>query len=172
MTEPRLIHHIGILVEDLDAAITHWSEVLGYSFTPIARYRTSSYADHSDPEPHFHDARIAFSIEGAPYIELMEFTGEGTHSRHQGEGFHHFGFVEYPDVQARMDALASIGVPDDGKSLDADGNVILWFTEKSALNGIRLEYVSSDPQPVVADDGSPLGVDGNGNPSLGLDTGA
>jgi catechol 2,3-dioxygenase-like lactoylglutathione lyase family enzyme len=152
----RLIHHIGILVEDIEKAIDQWSEVLGYTFTPIRRYRTNNYVDHSNATPHFHDARIAFSVEGTPYIELMEFTGEGTHSKAQGEGFHHFGFVEYPDVQARMDALAEMGLPDDGKVLNDEGEVILWFTEKSALNGIRLEYVADVPQPTVNDDGSPI----------------
>jgi catechol 2,3-dioxygenase-like lactoylglutathione lyase family enzyme len=155
----RLIHHIGILVEDIEKAIDEWSSVLGYTFTPIRRYRTNNYIDHSDQNPHFHDARIAFSVEGTPYIELMEFTGDGTHSKTEGEGFHHFGFVEYPDVQARMDALAEMGLPDDGKVLNDEGEVILWFTEKSALNNIRLEYVAEAPQPVVNDDGSPVEED-------------
>lgn len=161
-----LIHHIGVLVENLEEAIEKWSQATGYTFTHIARYRTERYVDHSNETPHYHDARIAFSREGQPFIELMEFHGEGTHSAKEGEGFHHFGFIEHPDVEGRMRALADIGIPDDGKVLDENGNVILWFTEKSALNGMRLEYVSSDPQPIIADDGSPLPTDDQGRPDM------
>lgn len=156
MRVPRLIDHIGILVENLEESIVNWSKVTGYTFGPIGRYRTALWRDHSDTEPHPHDARIAFSQEGPPYVELMEFHGEGTHSRHEGEGFHHFGFLEYPDVEGRMSELAQIGVRHDGEALDGDGRVILWFTEKRDLDGVRLEYVSTSPQPVVADDGSYL----------------
>jgi hypothetical protein len=149
----QLIHHIGFLVEDLEVAMEKWSTVLGYTFGPIARYRTETYVDHSDNQPHHHDARIAFSVEGVPHVELMEFTGTGTHGEAEGEGFHHLGFVDYPDVNARMRALAVIDVGADGKVFNEAGEVILWFTEKSALNGVRLEYVSGDSQPVFTDDG-------------------
>ncbi|MDQ0615364.1 hypothetical protein QF046_003005 [Microbacterium sp. W4I4] len=149
----QLIHHIGFLVEDLEAAMEKWSIVFGYTFGPIARYRTDSYSDHSGEVPHAHDARIAFSVEGTPHVELMEFTGKGTHSAYEGEGFHHLGFVDHPDVEARMKALATIDIPADGKVFNDAGDVILWFTEKSALNGVRLEYVGTDIQPVFADDG-------------------
>jgi catechol 2,3-dioxygenase-like lactoylglutathione lyase family enzyme len=152
LTAP-LIHHIGILVENIEEAITRWESVTGYTFGPIERYRTNWWVDDTnDGEPHFHDARISFSAEGPPYIELMEFHGEGTHSRREGEGFHHFGFLDYPDVEGRMKELAQIGVGHNGEARTEDGRVILWFTEKKDLDGIRLEYVSSDPQPIVADD--------------------
>jgi len=147
-----LIHHIGILVDNLEEAIPRWEKALGYTFEPIKRYRTNSWVDSSDETPHFHDARISFSLEGPPYIELMEFTGSGTHSEAEGQGFHHFGFVDQPDVMARRVELAAQGIGHDGEALGEDGRPILWFTEKRDLNGIRLEYVSTDPQPIVPDD--------------------
>jgi catechol 2,3-dioxygenase-like lactoylglutathione lyase family enzyme len=166
MTTPPLVHHIGILVADLEAAIARWTEVTGYEFSPIARYKTPCYADQSDPEPHPHDARISFSMQGTPYIELMEFHGEGTHAPAQGEGFHHLGFLDYPDTMGRLDEVHALGMRDDGRSIDADGKVILWFTDKRDLNNIRLEYVSTDIQPTVRDDGAPLDIGEDGKPSL------
>lgn len=151
MTAP-LIHHIGILVEDIEDAIVRWQKATGYTFGPIERYRTNWWVDSSDETPHFHDARISFSIEGPPYIELMEFAGKGSHSRAQGEGFHHFGFVDQPDVEGRRRELAALGIGHDGEAQTEDGRVILWFTEKKHLDGIRLEYVSTDQQPIVPDD--------------------
>ncbi|RLP74780.1 hypothetical protein D9V32_12125 [Mycetocola tolaasinivorans] len=153
---PRLIDHIGILVENLEESIVAWEKATGYTFGPIGRYRTERWRDHSDATPHPHDARISFSAEGPPFIELMEFHGEGTHSAKEGEGFHHFGFLDYPEVESKMAELAEAGIGHDGESLDEGGRPILWFTEKRDLNGIRLEFVAATPQPVVADDGSEL----------------
>jgi catechol 2,3-dioxygenase-like lactoylglutathione lyase family enzyme len=161
-----LIHHIGILVENLEDAIERWSAATGYTFSPIARYRTPRYSDSSNPEPHDHDARISFSAEGPPYIELMEFHGEGTHSAAQGAGVHHLGFLDHPDVEGRLRDLAALGIGDDGRSISEDGRPILWFTDRGDLDGVRLEYVSTDIQPTVRDDGSPLDLGADGKPSL------
>ncbi|MCR2808375.1 MULTISPECIES: VOC family protein [unclassified Microbacterium] len=161
-----LIHHIGFLVADLEAAIAHWSKVTGYTFSPIARYRTERYADASNPEPHWHDARISFSLEGPPHIELMEFHGAGTHAVTEGEGFHHLGFMNTPDIEARMAQMQAMGFTVNGQSIDENGHVVLWFTDKADLGNVRLEYVSADPQPIVDDSGALLELDSDGKPDL------
>ncbi|TPX03776.1 VOC family protein, partial [Schumannella luteola] len=150
-----LIEHIGILVPDLEEAIERWSTVTGYTFSPIGRYRTDRYADHSDATPHHHDARISFSLEGPPRIELMEVTGDGTHGPEQ-LGIHHLGIQNVADPEGRRELLAEQGVAIDGCSFDADGRILLMFTDKSFLDGIRVEFISPLPGPLVADDGSPL----------------
>ncbi|HEY9498342.1 MAG TPA: VOC family protein [Terrimesophilobacter sp.] len=153
MTAP-LIEHIGILVPNLEQAIERWSAATGYTFSPIARYRTGRYSDRSNPALHDHDARISFSAEGPPRIELMEVSGEGTHGPAQ-LGIHHFGFPG-SDPEARVAALAGLGVDVDGISSDDEGRILLCFTDKAALDGIRLEFISPLPGPIVADDGSAL----------------
>ncbi len=152
---PRPIDHIGILVPDLEEGIRRWSAATGYTFSPIARYRTSRYFDHSDITAHFHDARISFSLEGPPHIELMEATGDGTHSLAQ-LGIHHLGFRGVEDPAREVAELAELGIGYDGISLDEHGRTLLLFTEPAALDGIRLELISPLPGPVVADDGSEL----------------
>ncbi|MFD4569494.1 VOC family protein [Streptomyces sp. NPDC058467] len=162
-----LIHHVGVLVGDLEDAIERWSLGTGYTFSEVARYRTDFYEDRSHPEPHFHDARICFSREGPPFIELMEFCGEGTHSSAQGEGIHHLGFMDYPDPDGRLRELHEHGVDSDGIARDGpDGKTLLWFTDKHYLHGIRLEYVAALPQPLVMDDGRPTYRDERGFPCL------
>jgi catechol 2,3-dioxygenase-like lactoylglutathione lyase family enzyme len=150
----RQIAHIGILVPDLEAAIEHWSAVLGYTFSPIVRYRTDDYSDHTGAG-HFHDARIALSYEN-PMVELMEFTGEGTHAEKNGVGFHHFGFIDVDDVEGVRDELAAAGLPADGEARLPSGRTHLWFTDPAALGGIRLEYVGTEPSPIVSDTGAEL----------------
>jgi catechol 2,3-dioxygenase-like lactoylglutathione lyase family enzyme len=153
---PAPIAHIGLLVADLEAAAQRWSTALGYSFSPIARYRTDWYADHSDQTPHFHDARISISREGPPFVELMEFTGHGTHAAANGNGFHHLAFLQVPDLEGRMQELSALGIRDDGRSLAPDGHLRLWFTEPADLTGTRLEFVGTETPPIVRDDGSAL----------------
>jgi hypothetical protein len=155
MTALPLIEHIGILVPDLEEGIARWSAATGYTFSPIARYRTERYVDHTEDGPHFHDARIAFSREGAPRIELMEVTGEGTHGPAE-LGIHHLGFQGIADPEAHAAALAAAGVGHDGVSYDAEGRILLCFTDKTALDGIRLELISPLPGPIVRDDGTEL----------------
>lgn len=154
MTDP-LIHHIGILVPDIEAGIERWSKALGYTFSPIVRYRTDRYADHTDQTPHHHDARMSFSREGTPHIELLEVTGHGTHGPDQ-LGIHHLGIRGVEDPEARLEKLAALGIGSDGKSFDEQGRLLLCFTDKSALDGIRIELVSPLPGPAVADDGRRL----------------
>lgn len=162
----RPINHIGFLVEDLEAAIEHWTEILGYTFSPIARYRTANFTESDGAEPHFHDARIALSREQNPFIELMEFSGEGTHSARNGEGLHHIAFTGIDDVEAEVRDLLSKGVNFNGTCFDDEGKILLTFTDKTALNNVRLELVRNAVQPVVRDDGSPLALDSAGVPTL------
>ncbi|WP_181160344.1 VOC family protein [Streptomyces solincola] len=157
---------MGVLVENLEDAIRKWSLGTGYTFSEIGRYRTEFYSDHSNPRPHHHDARISFSKEGPPHIELMEFHGAGTHSAAQGEGIHHLGFMDHPRVEGVKTDLEAAGMRSDGVATDESGAILLWFTEKSDLHGIRLEFVSPVPQPIVMDDGSPAYRDARGFPSL------
>jgi catechol 2,3-dioxygenase-like lactoylglutathione lyase family enzyme len=156
--EPKLIDHIGILVPDMEEAIERWSAATGYTFSPITRYRTPRYVDHSDPEPHFHDARMSFSREGNPKIELLEVTGTGTHSR-EHLGIHHLALVGYDDLESEADRMVSAGFEGDGWNTDETGAMLLWFTRKQDLDGLRLELVSRRIAPIVHDDGSPAGVD-------------
>ena len=154
----ELIDHIGFLVPDLEAAIERWSKVTGYTFSPIARYRTDNYSDSSDPEPHHHDTRISFSKEGPPYIELMSVAGTGTHGPNE-VGVHHIALRNIEDIPGRLALCAEAGVGEDGRSLLDDGRVHLCFTRKDDLDGIRLELISPLVGPTVADDGSELPID-------------
>ncbi|MFE5537965.1 MULTISPECIES: VOC family protein [Streptomyces] len=166
MAPTQRIHHIGLLVADLEAAIERWSLATGYTFSEIGRYRTDFYVDRSDEQPHHHDARISFSREGPPHIELMEFHGAGTHSAANGEGIHHLGFMDHPAVEERKRELAACGMDWDGMALTEGGDILLWFTRKQDLHGIRLEFVSPVPQPIVMDDGRPAYTDERGFPGL------
>jgi len=162
---PGAIDHIGILVEDLDEAVARWSAATGYTFSPVGRYRTENYVDSSAAGPHTHDARFVISREGTPRIELLEATGEGTHSTAH-LGVHHLALVGNDDLEAVREHVSGQGIGIEGENTDAAGNLLLFFTESRDL-GAALEFVSSRPGPIVRDDGSPAALDPvTGRPSI------
>lgn len=160
------VHHIGILVDDLEAAIERWSRATGYRFSEIGRYRTDRWEDASDPHPHPHDARFAISFDGPPRIELLEVTGEGTHSK-ENLGPHHLAFLGLNDVESERARLDSLGFAMNGSNTDEHGRLLLFFTEPVSELGARIELVSNLPGPIVTDAGDPAPIDPEtGRPSL------
>lgn len=149
------IHHVGILVENLEEAIGRWGALTGYTFGPIHRYRSTHYVDDSDPHPHFHDARLSFSREGGPHIELLEATGTGTHAPAH-LGVHHLAFVDIDDMPAQQRALAELGVTVLGEDRNEQDDILLFFTDPATTDRVRVEFVAPLDHPNVMDDGSPL----------------
>jgi catechol 2,3-dioxygenase-like lactoylglutathione lyase family enzyme len=152
------IDHVGFIVPNLEEAIAHWTSVFGYEFAPITRYTTTRYSDRNNPTPHVHDARKTVSRQGPPRIELLEATGEGTHSL-ANAGPHHLGVRGVDNLPKVMADMAALGLADDGCSYAEDGEMLLFFTDKGGLDGMRIEFIGNRPGPVFADDGRALPID-------------
>ena len=124
MKEP--FFHVGILVRDVEAARADFSAKLGLEFEPV----------HSQQIATGETTRFCYSLQGPPYIELVEMTGTGSWSPEQPEGFHHIG-VSDRSVPARCAAFGNrveVIAPGD----DDVPRVVL--THPQALHGIRVEY--------------------------------
>jgi catechol 2,3-dioxygenase-like lactoylglutathione lyase family enzyme len=122
----ELFFHVGILVKDVEAARADFTARLGVEFEPV----------HSQKIATGETTRFCYSLQGPPYIELVEMTGTGSWSPEQPEGFHHIG-VSDPSVPARCAAFG------DQADLIASGDddvprVVL--TRPEALHGVRVEY--------------------------------
>jgi catechol 2,3-dioxygenase-like lactoylglutathione lyase family enzyme len=124
MYEP--FFHVGILVKDIEAARADFTAQLGLGFEPV----------HSQQVATGETTRFCYSLQGPPYLELMEMTGTGSWSAEQGEGFHHLG-VSDPSVPARCTAF---GGSVDLISAAVDGSPQVVLTRPEALHGVRLEY--------------------------------
>ncbi|MCV2395136.1 VOC family protein [Actinotalea sp. M2MS4P-6] len=153
--QPKLIHHVGILVANLEEAIERWERITGYTFGPIHRYRSSHYRDSSEQDEHLHDARLSFSREGTPHIELLEATGTGTHGA-ANLGVHHLAFVDYGDLEAEHERVTGLGLQVDGRDVNDAGELLLFFTDPPSTDHVRLEFVAPRDHPNVMDDGSPM----------------
>jgi len=121
--------HVGILVRDVEAARADFTARLGVEFEPV----------HSQQIATGETTRFCYSLQGPPYLELVEMTGTGSWSPDQPEGFHHLGASD-PSVPARCAAFG------DGVDLIApgtDGTPLVALTPPQALHGVRVEYFNA-----------------------------
>jgi catechol 2,3-dioxygenase-like lactoylglutathione lyase family enzyme len=130
--------HVGILVRDIDQAAQDFSALLGVQFEPV----------RAAPVVTGEVNRFRYSLQGPPYLELVQMTGSGIWGPAIGEGLHHIAFAE-PDVPGRCAAFAS---PDLTSGADTvvqgeGGAARVIFTRPEMLHGIRAEYLES---PMVA----------------------
>ncbi|MFV0428341.1 MAG: VOC family protein [Arachnia sp.] len=154
--EPLPLAHIGLLVEDVDLARRRWSAALGMPFSPVTRYRPDNWSDIDNPRPHLSDARLTFCLGENPSIEVIEFTGTGTHSPTKGAGGHHIAFPPVRDNRATRAALAQQGIGTDG-TIEHDGRLIFMFSDARALNNVFTEWVEEHPGHAdTKDDLSPV----------------
>ncbi|HEX9041956.1 MAG TPA: VOC family protein [Trebonia sp.] len=124
MTEP--FFHVGILVRDVEAARADFAAKLGLEFEPTRSQRIATGET----------TRFCYSLQGPPYLELVEMTGTGSWSAGQPEGFHHIGISD-PSVPARC---AAFGDQADLIAPGEDGAPRVVLTRPEALHGVRVEY--------------------------------
>jgi catechol 2,3-dioxygenase-like lactoylglutathione lyase family enzyme len=86
--------HVGILVRDIDQAAEDFKALLGLRFEPV----------RAAPMVTGEVGRFRYSLEGPPYLELVQMTGSGLLAPAHGEGLHHIAFSE-PDVPGRCAAF-------------------------------------------------------------------
>jgi catechol 2,3-dioxygenase-like lactoylglutathione lyase family enzyme len=145
-------HHVCLLVPDMRAAVSWFSDVLGVTFREPQRMATSGRIDPAqfgDEEPHTGESYVTFSIEGPPYYELGEARGNGLHSlaRH-GAGPHHVG-VFVPDVDAAIAELAAKGIGTEARMLAPDGSTLVCWSERAPASGLMVEYMHESIRPSI-----------------------
>src|SRR3990170_3923746 len=95
------VHHVGIAVRDMTAALSFYSESLGL---PVVK----------QGEAPARGARVALLAVGGSYLELVQPTTDSSpfaeHIAQRGEGLHHVA-LRTDDVDALVAALRQKGVP-------------------------------------------------------------
>jgi methylmalonyl-CoA/ethylmalonyl-CoA epimerase len=113
------LHHVGVAVEDLDAAIELYSSVFGAELT----HRASSEKD---------GLAAAFLRAGEAEIELLtalrEDTPVGKFVARRGPGLHHIA-VAVPDIEKAM------------ADARADGLELIDQAPRIGLHGTRIAFV-------------------------------
>jgi catechol 2,3-dioxygenase-like lactoylglutathione lyase family enzyme len=143
MTATNLFH-VGILVPDMSEAIERFTDVLGLTFKEPAIAHVDRFEQGESVE--VLDLRITWSIEGPPYLELLESQdNDGLYGRAQ-EGMHHVGLWE-PDPEALMERLQGLGLRNEATQYAPDDGILATYTAPAELYGTRLEFIEGSRQP-------------------------
>lgn len=132
--------HVGILVEDIDAAAERFHETLGLTFRPAVTARLERFAD---PEPRLLEPRFTYSFEGPPYLELVQMTDSALHAPALGEGLHHLG-IWLPDSRRGIADLERRGLRREASIQRPDGTAQVWFNDPADLHGTRVEFLDEE----------------------------
>jgi methylmalonyl-CoA/ethylmalonyl-CoA epimerase len=131
--KPTHIEHIGIAVEDLDAAISYYEDVIG-----LTCYAVEEVEDQK--------VRTAFFKIGDTKIELLQSTDPegpvGKFIEKKGAGIHHIAFA-VPDVNKALENAEKKGVRliDQQGRKGAEGLNIGFLHPKSTF-GVLTEFCS------------------------------
>jgi methylmalonyl-CoA/ethylmalonyl-CoA epimerase len=129
----RGIHHLGVAVEDLDAALDTYTRVLGGTF------------EHRDTLEEQGVEAVAVLL-GSGRVELLAALGEdtpvGRFLARRGSGMHHVAY-EVDDVAAALGELEAEGA----ELIDAEPRRGLFglqvaFVHPDAVHGVLTEVVS------------------------------
>jgi methylmalonyl-CoA/ethylmalonyl-CoA epimerase len=130
MPEIKHIHHIAILVENLDASLRFWQDILGLKPSKVSDMPQES-------------ARIAFFPLAESEIELVQpITTDSGLSRYldkRGPGMHHL-CLEVTDISALLVHLKANGVQliNDEPKIGEGGKLYAFIHPKSA-SGVLVE---------------------------------
>jgi methylmalonyl-CoA/ethylmalonyl-CoA epimerase len=134
------VHHVAVVVADLDAALAFWSDVLGLPVELVL--------------PIEHDrVTIAFLPVGESKVELVmptdESTGVARFLASKGEGFHHVCFEvgNLAEALIRLE-LDGIELIDSSPRKGAEGPVA--FLHPRSCHGVLVELIEAPGGPAWA----------------------
>lgn len=132
--------HVGILVEDIEEAMARFSEVLGLTFKDPEIAHVDRFEQGEIVEAL--DLRITWSVEGPPYLELLESQdNDGIYGRAQ-EGLHHIGLWE-DDPEALVERLRELGIGKEATQYTPEDRILATYTAPHDMYGARLEFIES-----------------------------
>lgn len=144
------IHHVGIVVRNLEQAYGFWRDILGL---PV--HKVATVTDQG--------VRAALLTIGESEIELLEplaaTSGIGKFLVKRGEGLHHLCFAT-DDVAAELERARAKGIRlvDERPRLGLAG--MICFLHPASTHGVLIEYA----EPLPEDDGGAAPAGNTGAP--------
>ena len=130
MAEIKSIHHIAVVVEDVEASLKFWQEILGLQPTAVSDMPAEA-------------ARIAFLPLGESEIELVQPTspdsGISRYLEKRGPGMHHL-CLQVDDIAGMLSRLKASGIQliNEEPKLGEGGRLYAFIHPRSA-NGVLVE---------------------------------
>jgi methylmalonyl-CoA/ethylmalonyl-CoA epimerase len=126
----KKIHHVGVVVPDLDDAMRFWRDLLGLHLT-----KTQIVADQG--------VKAALLQAGETEIELLEplnpENGVGKFLARRGGGLHHVCF-ESDNVARELEAAKAKGIPVIDQKPRPGLAGMICFLHPKATRGVLVEY--------------------------------
>ena len=117
------IHHVGVAVRDVQAAVERYATLVG------------AVVDHEAIVPEQGVHAVALRLPAGPLIELLAPTGADTPVGRflvkRGEGMHHVAY-EVRDIRGELDRLAAAGVQ------------LIDLLPRAGLFGLQVAFVHPD----------------------------
>ena len=130
------IHHIGIVVRDLEQSYGFWRDVLGLPVHKVATVKDQ-------------DVTAALLTIGESEIELLQplsdQSGIGKFLARRGEGLHHVCFAT-EDVAADLEATRAKGVRLIDQAPRPGLAGMICFLHPAATHGVLVEYAQPFPE--------------------------
>ena len=131
--------HVGIVVDDLDAALEELAGLFGYEWCPVFAIETPVVLPEGEVMV---DLRFAYS-KTEPRVELIRALPGTPWVPSSGSGIHHAGYWS-DDMTADGSRLEQCGYAEEAKGVRPDGTPI-WAYYRSP-RGLRIELVSRQLQ--------------------------
>lgn len=134
---PRRVHHVAVVVRDLDAALAFYRNKLGLELDVVMPIDTDG-------------VKIGFLPVGESSIELVQptrsDTGVARFLENKGEGFHHV-CLEVDDLAFELERLAGQGIEliDTAPRRGAEGPVA--FIHPRSCHGVLVELIEAPGGP-------------------------
>lgn len=130
MPKIKRIHHIAIVVDDIDSALIFWKDALGLQL------------DHIEDVPE-QESMVAFLPTGEGEVELVQPTSEDSgvarYLQKRGPGMHHICF-EVEDIQASLEQLKGKGIRLINEiPMTGAGGKKMAFIHPESANGVLVE---------------------------------
>ena len=142
-------YHVGILVADFDAAVEKFSSIFGITFAPPMDAPVTMQGVDGPFDVH---VKATYSLEGPPFIEIMEGTpGDGIFGLDQGEGVHHLGvWTPSWDEYGNREPHRCLPVCQRVHMIPG-ADPTMWLTDPADLFGVRVEFVDQAMKPMLGE---------------------
>jgi hypothetical protein len=129
--------HVGVVVDDLDAALEDLTVLFGYRWCPPMAVETPVVLPDGDL---MLDLRFTYSAT-VPRVEMIQSVAGTLWVPAEGSGVHHVGYWS-DDVEEDGERLAERGYAVEARSVRSDGAPV-WAYHRSE-SGPRIELVSRE----------------------------
>jgi catechol 2,3-dioxygenase-like lactoylglutathione lyase family enzyme len=138
--------HVGVLVDDLEAAIARYERCLGVTFMkPLTVHCDRVVEGGREQEL---DLTIAFSHQGPPHWELLQAVGDGIYGPQHVGGLHHVAVLDAEPAR-RRDELVARGFREVAAQQRPDGSLIVSYVDPAQLDGVRIELLDAAQNEVI-----------------------